>query len=157
MPDREPPTPTYPPGPWVVVAALCDRAIVESNGLLSLIQILDRVVLTASASEVLDDPPVFGISSTVIIVLSGGPEFDGGLLALQVNSPSGRSRSGEIMPVPFPEGNHNARVTIDFQLSLKESGVYWIDVIFNERVLSRIPLQVVYQLEGETSPEPTIP
>ncbi len=147
--QQQPPPLEYPPGPWVLVAALRERQLIDSDHMLSMIRMLDRLTLTTNSPELIQNPPPITTTATVVVVLSGTSEHDGGLFTLQFNSPTGTIERGETIPLQFSDSGHPTRVTVNLTMVLRESGTYWIDVVFGDRALTRIPIRVQYRLAQE--------
>lgn len=147
MTDQPTPPSEYPPGPWVTIAAICERPLVDTDGILSIIRIVDRIKLTTNDPDVLAAPAPITVSALAMIVLTSGAAEISGVFALRVVSPSGLSSPGEPLPLRFPKAGATQRVTVNIELRVNEAGIYWIDVLFSDRVLTRIPLEVVLALE----------
>jgi hypothetical protein len=153
-PDQQQPPPLeYPPGPWVLVAALCERQLIDSDNLLSMIRMLDHLTVTTNNPEMMQNPPSVTASATVVIVLAGTAEHDGGLFTLQFNNPNGSVERGEAIPLRFSDSGRPTRVTVNLTMVFREAGTYWIDVLFGGRALTRIPIRIQYRLEEEADHE----
>lgn len=142
--------PRYSPGPWVIVAAICERSLIDTDNRLSLIRISERFVLSTNDPTRLDLPRV-PVSMAAIVVLSGSSDHDGGLFTMQINSPSGHFTRGRPVPLQFRDSGWSTRITVNLTFHFDVAGTYWIDAIFDDRVLTRIPLQVVFAVATETT------
>ena len=57
------------PGPHVQVATLCEKALQEADGVLSIIRAIDRVIVTAQGSEVPSELPQGNLQLTLVVIL----------------------------------------------------------------------------------------
>jgi hypothetical protein len=64
---------------------------------------------------------------------------------IRVTNPLGRSSDLATLPVLLEGDDRGAALVGVMQLQLEEPGLYWFDVLFERRLLTRIPLRVVYQ------------
>ena len=78
------------PGPYVQLAAICEKVLQEADGVLSVIRVIDRLILTAQGTELPDELPQ-GLLANVTFVVSLRPDDARGRHPLQVRiqQPSG--------------------------------------------------------------------
>ncbi len=55
-------------------------------------------------------------------------------------------------PVLFEGQDRGVAIVAPMTLVLDEEGLYWFDVTFEEKLVTRIPLRVLYQRVGQSSP-----
>lgn len=128
--------------PLLQVAALCEKHLIEPDGAISLIRIIDRFVLNGTEQTM----PVARLSFTLAIMFKSGP-FRGKLpLSIQPINPSHINMPETRMDVLF-EGDDERGVNLIGQviLEVNEEGLYWIIVNLLDEVYARIPFRVVYQ------------
>jgi hypothetical protein len=140
--------------PYVAVAVFCEKVLREVDGVLSAVRIIDRVIVVRQpvAGKQSEIPT---IPMTIFVGLKGG-EFTGkGTLRLVASKPSGTQYGDAPVETEVEIGNTQggASVVINANFKFPEVGVYWFNVEFDGRVLSRMPLEVV--LADET-PESSI-
>ncbi len=139
-------------GPWLQIAAFCERTLNEKDGVISLIRVIDQI--TTRGSVVPDKPnamPASAIAVSAVIAIKAGTS--GSPLAkhvLTVNgfSPSGRKMEGSDLELPFvfptSEGNAGAQILVNMNMEVDEVGVYWFDVVVDGHRLTRMPLKIAY-------------
>jgi len=145
-------------GPYVLIAALCETAIVARDGRVSVINVIEQVGNVQQGPDVPDEMPPFVFPAQFVIDLVGGSAKGRFAILLQPEDPSGMKLPAQEFPVQFGEGT-GARVRGSIQLELTNEGRYWIDVILRrgrgstqaEELLTRMPLNVQYQ------PQKTMP
>ena len=132
-------------GPYLALAAICEKVLNEADGVLSLIRIIDRVIVGAAGSEVPDDLPPTQLNFTVVVSLKSGSARGRHKITLRPESPSGQQMNSLDVPIHFEGEDRGANVIIGFNITAEEEGLYWIDVLFADELLTRMPLRVIYQ------------
>lgn len=142
-----------PTGPHLAMAALCERVITESDGVLSIIRIVDRMTQTATGQEPPEVMPPFGANVNMVVSLKADKAQGRYSLKFFMNSPNPTDERAQIgeQDINLKPGNSGVNLVVGMNLMLSSEGVYWIDVVFGgpygqaDELLTRIPLEVVYQ------------
>lgn len=130
------------PRPWVQVAALCQTALIENTGQLSVIRIIDRINLAGITPELQPTP----IQLTMAIVLKSDEMQGNWPVTVRCTSPQGVVTNGPEMPFLFEGNDRGVQVVLPMGLIATEQGVYWFDVLIEgDIILTRVPLRVIYQ------------
>jgi len=134
--------------PYVAAACLCEKVLIEQDGVASLIRIIDTMYLEPQPVDPKSRLP-FALKFQVFVSVKSGDlegEYEIGLL---LRGPGDEMRSTHRWPVVFaqsPESGANLR--IDFNLAGKEPGalpalgLYWFDVLWGDEVLTSVPLRL---------------
>jgi len=146
--------------PYLTAAFFCEKVLEEKNGSLSAIRIADRVEVEEPSFELPKDvKPGFALSA--LVAVKSGPAKGKFTLKIVSESPSGKRSEGPVLPVTLEGGDHGQNFIVNFVMHLGEQGVYWFDVIFEEQVLTRIPLMVARkqpaQPEKQETPQMKLP
>ena len=129
------------PRPLVAAAFLCDRVLTEQGGAQSYIRVVD--VLKARTSDP-EKPVRFGDNGTLWLVISlksGDAKGKYGL-RLQLTGPGTRRDLAEEMPFVMNGDEHGAIFNVQAVMDIAQSGLYWIDVIVDGGVVTRVPFTV---------------
>jgi len=132
--------------PYVAVACVCEKAIIEPDNVVSLIRIVDTVHVQVPAYPL---PPGVGgvVGLTVFVSIRSGDVTGQHEVALVLRKPTGMSEPTQKWPVVLTGGEQGANLKIDFNLVLKgeasDFGLYWFDVLWGEEVLTSIPLKLI--------------
>jgi hypothetical protein len=128
--------------PHLNLATICERYILESDGVLTLFRIVDRFTIAGVTPEM----PVSTISFNLIVNFRAG-DFRGPLdLGICVVAPSEAPVQELRIPVLFEAPDEKGVQMIgQIHVTAKESGLYWIVVKLAEEEYTRIPLRIVYQ------------
>lgn len=133
-------------GPWLMMAVLCEKVIEDKSGILSLIGIIDRITLTASGEGAPARMPPTGINLTAVIGFKSGFVPRGQYkIGIQPVSPSGKKLPMLSLPILLEGDDRGANCIIQFGANIAEAGLYWFDVFFEDRMVTRIPLRIVYE------------
>lgn len=141
-------------GPYVAMACFCERVLVEQDGTLSAIRIVDRVAVSKDAAL----PANAAQGIYILISLKSGDFKGSGEVYLQIYSPSEKPLgfTGERVKLDLRGEDNGHNVIIQTGVPLDEEGVYWFDVMFNDRLLTRMPVSVVL-LPNEIATSPKAP
>jgi hypothetical protein len=138
-------------GPYVQAASFCETIIRgKETGRLSMINIVDGITVVGPDPD--EMPPVSIANLKVVINLWAGQAKGRYSLLLRPEEPSGLQGD----PITLASINFSTQPGVDTVLpmppyELTEEGKYWFDVLLSpghgeeDRLLSRIPLTVIYQ------------
>jgi hypothetical protein len=128
--------------PYLNLATICERYILEPDGALTLFRVVDRFTVTGITPEM----PITSISFNLIVSFKAG-DFRGPLdLFLCIQSPSAGPVQELRIPVVFEAPEEKAAQMVgQVTVSAAEPGLYWILVKLGEEEYTRIPFRIVYQ------------
>lgn len=132
-------------GPYIQVAALCESVIEGKDGVLSLIRVIDRFTHTTTGPNPPEKMPPFPINAMLVLMLKAGFARGSYQVRIRPHTPSQRTLPDVFLSMLFEADHRGQNVMLKMQLQVEEEGVYWFDVAIGERLLTRVPLQVVYQ------------
>jgi len=142
--------PTSPKdGPFLLAALLCEKVLLEPDGVASAIRIVDQLTIQRVPDEALLKgavvvPPVMHLSLLVILKSGNAP----GTYRMQIR---GRAPSGTTLDFPPREVElskpYHGGVThaLQLDLGLREAGLYQFDVLIDDEFVSSVPLQVEFE------------
>ncbi len=131
-------------GPYLSVAAFCENVIEDKTGVLSLIRIVDKVVITGKGTQVPEDMPPGEIVWNLVLVLKGGDVRGSHPLRVQPVLPSGENVNPMTITVHLDGANRGPNVVIPMRLPVKMPGIYWTKIYFNDELMTQLPIEVVY-------------
>lgn len=132
-------------GPYLSAAFFCERVLIEQDGVKSAIRIIDRVTRTV----VHPDPPTemepFDYALSMFIRFKSGRARGTQTLEIRGEKPSGESLPSRKISILF-EGEDDRGVDSIGMISIKfdQAGLYWFDILLNDRRVTRIPFRVIY-------------
>lgn len=135
-----------PTGPYLSAAVLCEKVLREQDGVLSVIRIVDRITHTIADPNPPDEMPPVPLAFTALVAFKSGEARGSYTLRLRPEDPSGTQLSAMDQQVLFEgEGDRGANIVVDFNFVAEMQGLYWIDVLFQDDLVTRMPLRVIYQ------------
>jgi len=128
-------------GPYLSAALLCERALQEMDGVISLIRVVDRWTVSGPT----EDMPQTAIQATMVLMFKSGIHRGPGRLRITPSTPRDAELPAIEIPVHF-EGDEDRGVNIVIPMAfpVQESGVYWFAVALDGQPISHIPLRVIY-------------
>lgn len=134
-------------GPYVQVAAFCEKVLEEKDGVLSLIRVVDRITHTVAGPAAPSDMQPFPYQLMLVLTLKTGQARGGYDLKIVRELPSGVREESEAPSLRMyfeGEGDRGQNLIFQMQLIFEQEGLYWFDVFLDEQLLTRLPLRVVY-------------
>lgn len=145
MAEDVPARPVASGGPWLQAAVFCENVIQDREGVLSLIRVVDRVIIRAVGDTPPAEVPETEHELRMVVMLKSGDARGRRGLQVDMESPDGITRVGPPISVQLEGGNRGMNVIVPMRLRLRWEGVHWVNVWLDDQLLTRMPLQVVYQ------------
>ena len=128
-------------GPHISVAAICEKVLHEKDGVFTLVRLIDRFLIRGSSRKM----PATSIGGTLVLIFKSGGARGSHTLGIKLQKPTGAYLKRLDFPVFFEGDDRGAVVIGQANFTLDEEGLYWIDVIFEDSVITRMPIRIVYQ------------
>jgi hypothetical protein len=132
-------------GPFLQAATFCEKVLQEKDGVVSAIRLVDRFTLSSSAEGAPDLMPAINVGISILIAFKSGDAKGKWELKVRPVAPSGQELPGFVGPVHFEGDERGAVVVIQYGLAAKEEGIYWFDVMLNEKLITKMPLRIIYE------------
>jgi hypothetical protein len=131
-------------GPWLALGAICEKVIEDKEGVLSLIRVIDRVVVSAQGLTPPEKMPAVDMQGTLVISLKAGAAQGRHAINIEIEGPDGITRPGPQYSMVFeaPDRGHNLMLQLQMRLELE--GLYWFNIRLEDRLLTRVPLRAIY-------------
>jgi hypothetical protein len=141
-------------GPHIITATFCEKVLIEPDGVMSLIRLVDRFTQTATGLEPPAQMPPFVLTERdlrMVITLKSDQAKGRSTIKIVAEAPSGiKTPIGE-SDVNLPGGNQGVQLNIGVNFAFQHEGVYWFDVLLGgphheeDVLITRVPLEVLYQ------------
>jgi len=129
--------------PLVAVAQFCEKTLEEKDGVLTLVRLIDTLwvhplppTLTASETTALV------AETTLVITLRSGSISGPQHIDLIGRSPSGRGTIKRGFDFDLLGESHGQTVIFRIGMAVNEMGLFWFDVVWNNEVLTSVPLRL---------------
>ena len=142
-------------GPYLQIAALCEHVLEERDNVLSIIRIVDRITLSTSDPRAPAAMPPVPVNVRLVIALKSGfarGRFD---VKIGVVAPSTHVLAELSLPVLLEGEERGANIVMPVSFSAEEEGLYWFEVRLGDRLLTRVPLRLIYSRVSMGSPPET--
>ena len=139
--------------PRLLMAAICERAIVGSDNMLTIVRLIDVVTVSAvaPADEMAAAIASLGapVQGTLVLVFKGGEVDATHQITVVAHTPTGDvhefpkidSVFGSLIPGAVPGSNAG----VNLQMSIKREGTYWFEVKLDGETVTAVPLEIVFQ------------
>lgn len=133
------------PGPHVQLATFCEKVLVEQDGVMSVIRMLDRVIVTIHAKGAPAELPEGGTFHTTLAIALKADDARGRYpVTIRAQDPSGRFLPDQSFDATFEREERGVNLVLNIGIPVIE-GLFWFDVLVNEQPLTRVPLRITYQ------------
>lgn len=128
-----------PSGPYVALAVFCTRIDRQTDGSTDVIGVVESLNLDSPFS-----PPMTNNSLMMTAVVSvRGDTMRGAFpLAIRGHYPDGTPGTTLSQLVEFSDAQPTATVALPIQIAIGDLGEYWFDVMLDQRLLTRVRLDV---------------
>lgn len=132
-------------GPYLSAAILCEKVLIEQDGVKSAIRIVDRINRTAVGENPPSEMEPFDYSLTLLLKFKSGWARGVQTIKVQISKPSGDMMPEMTRGVLF-EGEEDRGVDIVGNLNLKldQTGIYWVFIYLDDIKVTQIPFRVIY-------------
>ena len=138
------PLPATWSGPWVQLAAFCEKVIQDARGVLSLINVVDRFTVPILPLE--GTARIFIPSVYMVLAFKAGEARGRHMLSVDRIGPDGlREPSPQQWPMLFGSEDRRHQVILEMPIPHEPEGVYGFEARIDERVMTRLPLRIVHQ------------
>lgn len=133
-------------GPYVAIAALCERVLEEKDGTVSLIRVIERITAVRPAAVFGNQMPPVTHPLWLAIGLKAGKARGRHSLVVEVEKPSAERAKVFDGSVLFEGEDRSVNVVLNLQGFVFElEGLYWFDAALNGSLLTRVPIRINYQ------------
>lgn len=140
------------PRPYVTAALLCQNVLQEKDESLTLVRVADRLQYRVEGLPQ-GTKPMIAIQG--LLSIKSGPVTGDHTITVVSEKPSGTRKQVHSLPVKLLGRDHGQNIVLNIALGIEEDGLYWFDVLFDEELLTRIPLMVI-PLPEQIPQEPKI-
>ena len=141
-------------GPFLKAALVCGDVIEAKDGVLSLIRVIDRLIVTAAGPEAPTEMPPVPQRLKIVLMFVSGRARGTHPVELRIEKPDGNIESGWMGSVFLEGEDRGANVIIDIQTEFTSEGLYWFQVYFEAEQLTKIPFRLIYQRVGPATALP---
>ena len=131
-------------GPYVQTAVLCEKVLREADGVVSLIRVVDVITHTEQRPDAPVEMPVIHYPLYLMLTLKSGTAKGRHEITIIPEMPSGETLAPISVSVRMEGEGKGATITSRIDIPYKLEGLYWFTIKFDDKVLTRMPLEVRY-------------
>ena len=131
-------------GPYLTIAAFCEQVIEDKSGVLSLIRVVDRMNITAQGPTAPAEMPPTPLNWFLVITMKSGEARGSYPIKIEPELPSGLTLSPITLSAHFEGTNRGTNIITRLNMRLEMPGIYWFRIYFEDQLLTKIPVEVIY-------------
>lgn len=128
-------------GPWLQFALICQTALTEAAGQLSIIRIFDRMILPGNTPTM--SPQI--VQLTLVVAFKSGSYTGNAKIGVRPMKPNGEAMPPMEFSVLFEGAERGNQLLLPIGFPVEEDGLYWFDISVNGQRYTRVPLRLIYQ------------
>lgn len=132
-------------GPYLSAAIFCEKVLSEKDNVLSAMRIIDRITLTVSGDAPPAKMPPTNVSVTALISFKSGEHRGSAEVKFVGRNPDHKVFATSVLPILLEGDERGSNSIVNLNMQVNQEGLYWFDVLIGERLLTRMPLRIVYQ------------
>jgi hypothetical protein len=132
------------PRPYVTAALLCEKVLQEKDEAITLVRIADRIQYRIEAigeGAPKDLKPIINIQG--LVSLKSGPITGDYVVKIILEKPNGDRKEVFAQPLKFLGGDQGPNIILGVALGVDQNGLHWMDVVFDDELLTRVPLMII--------------
>lgn len=131
-------------GPYIQVAALCERVLREADGVYSMIRIVDVITHIERRPDAPNNMPQVRYPLQLVISLKSGRARGRHDITITPQKPSGEDMNTVTTSIRLEGEGKGANIISTIDIPYSDEGLYWFKVAFDGEIITRIPLEVRY-------------
>jgi hypothetical protein len=129
------------PRPYITAALLCEKVLQEKDESISLVRIADKLEYRFEGPGITPGiKPAIALQG--FVSLKSGPVVGPHRVSVVIEQPSGQRKEALSFNINFLGKDQGQNVILNLGLGIEQDGLYWFDILFDEEVLTRIPLTI---------------
>jgi len=131
-------------GPYLAVAVICERILVEKDDVISLVRIFDRLTIKPPS----ENTPTPSIPFWLAISFRAG-RFRGKVaVTMKMISPSNQTVWESTASLTFlneKDDEQASNLLGNLNVPAAEEGTYWLEVALENKTITQVPLRIVHE------------
>ena len=147
-------TEAFETGPYLQAALFCERVLDEKDNVKSLIRVIDRLQVQSRGPQTPEAMPEVRRDLVAYLSFKSGSAVGPVPMRITLTRPSGLTDSSPLWQatVHFEGGTRGVVQTLRMRVVLREAGPYWFNLYVEDRLVTRMPFEVIYTTLTTTAP-----
>jgi hypothetical protein len=138
-------------GPYLKAAAICSDVIEGKDGVLSLIRIVDRAIISAAGPGAPEEMPALPQSLKLVLMLTSGRARGTQPAKVLLENPPGIIEDIWGGTLFFEGEDRGVNCIIEMQVAFPIQGLYWFHVMLADSLLTKLPYRLIYDRAPQVS------
>lgn len=132
------------PRPYVTAALFCEKVLQEKDEVISVMRIVDHLQYSFEGYNV---PATVkpAINVQALVSVKAGPALGEHLITLELEKPDGVRKEVFAAPVSLTSPDQGQNVIAGITIGADVDGLYWMNVMWDGEILTRVPLKITRQ------------
>lgn len=145
MNSEDRPQIAFSDGPYLQTAIICEKVLVEQDGVKSAIRMYDRHTRVVTGLNPPLEMEPYDMELVLLLRFKSGSARGSYPLEIRLQKPSGESSSPGTQTILFEgEDDRGTDVVANMTLRIEFTGLYWFDVYLMDVRVTRIPMRIIY-------------
>lgn len=140
-------------GPYLTTATFCEQILQETSGVLSLIRIVDRMIITSSGPNAPEQMPPAQLNWTLVVTLKSGDARGSHPVKIVPQLPSGETMAPITLSVHLEGDNKGQNLIARMNTPLEMAGIYWFHIYVDDQLITKVPVEVIYSRTVTSGPQ----
>ncbi|MDI3340870.1 MAG: hypothetical protein QJR03_10085 [Sphaerobacter sp.] len=132
-------------GPYLLVAAICQRAQQDQYGSFSLINLLEHLVAGSDDPNAPEQMPPFRLDANLVVMFASGDTVGERMVTIVAEQPDGERLPPVSQRIVLRGNDQRSTIVSNLSLDIAQTGVYWFDVYLDDDLVTRIPLRIGWE------------
>jgi len=125
----------------------------EKDDVPSLIRIIDRIIHTRTGPDAPAEMPPISYNLTAFISLTSGNARGSHEVSIELEEPSGLRKPSMTSTVLFEGEDKGVNLVLNIAATFEYQGLYWFNVYLDDKLLTKMPLRVIYSRVTHGTPK----
>lgn len=137
-------------GPYLQTAVICEKALEEKDGVISIIRIIDRITVTYVATDASEQLPEIPINYVLVVSFKSGEFIGEKHLRIMLKGPKEEKAKEKplfSLPLRFEGNEKGTNIIINNVMQTKTGGIYWFEIYLDQALYTKVPLYVSFLQE----------
>ncbi|MCY4436803.1 MAG: hypothetical protein OXE05_05650 [Chloroflexi bacterium] len=130
-------------GPHIRAALICETVIERKDGVLSLVNIVDRIEFQARGVDPPTEMPPYDLNVNLVLMLTADQTRGAHAVKLELEGANGSKQELGSQDLHMEPGRMQNLIA-KLNLQLDEPGRYWIWVYFNDQPMTKVQFDLIY-------------
>ena len=142
-------------GPYIAVACFAEKVLRETDNIHSLIRIIDRIKIAITTQGEMKNLPKIQQPLMLYISIKCGGERGSHNLEIVPIKPGGERLPSKSHPVHFEGPEYKGvNIIVKMVIEINSEGTWWFEVFHRKQLLTKVPLDVIFQVQTKQPAAP---